>query len=655
MKRRRSVTRMFIVTACFVMGVTTLISCGGGGGGSSATPAVPPAFDVAGTWTITETGTSNSCEEPIDPPYTATITQNGSSVGVQFPSQPERVYNGTMSGDAFTGSGSYPDTGGTTTEIVAVTVWSDTSLSGRSTWSWTDGIQRCGGTTDFAGSRSGSTQTSPPSAPTGLSATATSSMTIALTWTDTSNNETAFMVYRGTSTGAVTTLIGTVVAGVTSYTNTDNTLSPSTTYHYGVTAINAAGESGLSNIASATTLPPPATAPIPPAGLSATATSSTSVALTWTDTSNNETGFRVYRGTSTGAVTTLIATVAAGVTSYTDNTLSPSTTYYYGVTAINAAGESASATDSATTPGGLVGPSLTGPSTATTGLPFGLTWTYTWPPPGPAGATACTGDGYKLDESSTSSTGGFVEIYSSALQSNFEHTSPKTYIISKASPGTYYYRVRAFNCGSFTPYSNVVAVTVASPTNAILSIVNNTQYDVVDLHLNGTQMLTYPEVILPGASRDFTFNSSGSVSIAGGVGFYNPDTTRDPWFTYTGSATVTVGRTTANKFNNPTIGQLLTHFSTAQNWDGAYYDYSSFTLAHTARFRFTSSGGWTFYVDGIQKDSGTVTLVSWPIYTSLVTFKICPTCTNIELSYPFASFSFNNGPPGWTNINYVAQ
>jgi len=82
--------------------------------------------------------------------------------------------------------------------------------------------------------------------------------------------------------------------------------------------------------------------PTAPSGLSATATSSSAISLSWTDNSSNETGFKVYRAG------TLITTTSAGVASYGDTGLSASTTYSYYVKATNANGDSV-ATSTAST------------------------------------------------------------------------------------------------------------------------------------------------------------------------------------------------------------------------------------------------------------------------------------------------------------------
>lgn len=85
--------------------------------------------------------------------------------------------------------------------------------------------------------------------------------------------------------------------------------------------------------------PPPVVAPSAPTSLSAVQASRTSVALTWSDTSNNEDGFRVERSVDGGAFTE-IATLGAGSQSYTVNGVKRNKTYIFRVVAYNAAGPS---------------------------------------------------------------------------------------------------------------------------------------------------------------------------------------------------------------------------------------------------------------------------------------------------------------------------
>src|SRR4029079_12650171 len=76
----------------------------------------------------------------------------------------------------------------------------------------------------------GTGSTPPPTAPSGLSATAVSSSQINLAWTDNSNNEDSFIVARGTTSGGPYTDITTTAANATSFNNTG--LAASTTYYY---------------------------------------------------------------------------------------------------------------------------------------------------------------------------------------------------------------------------------------------------------------------------------------------------------------------------------------------------------------------------------------------------------------------------------------
>ncbi len=183
----------------------------------------------------------------------------------------------------------------------------------------------------------GGTPTNPPAAPSNLVATAASCSQINLTWADNSTDETQFNIERGTD-GVNFSQIATVGANVTSYSNTG--LTASTTYYYRVRAYNSGGYSGYTNTANAATPACPPAPPAAPTNLTGTA-GQTNIALTWTDNSNNEDGFRIYRGTSSTNLT-LRATVGANVTSYNDTGLARRTTYYYKVCAYNANGESCS-------------------------------------------------------------------------------------------------------------------------------------------------------------------------------------------------------------------------------------------------------------------------------------------------------------------------
>lgn len=93
----------------------------------------------------------------------------------------------------------------------------------------------------------------------------------------------------------------------------------------------------------------------PPTALTLLATSvetpapSSSISVSWTDNSDNETGFVLERSTD-GSHFTEIFTTPANAVAYTDAGLVPNTLYYYRIKAVNSAGSSAYATASVTTP-----------------------------------------------------------------------------------------------------------------------------------------------------------------------------------------------------------------------------------------------------------------------------------------------------------------
>jgi chitodextrinase len=154
-----------------------------------------------------------------------------------------------------------------------------------------------------------------PNVPTGLATTSDTATSVGLSWTA-STGAAGYTVYRN----------GTALGTTTSPSYTDSTVSPSTAYQYTVDAFNAAD----THSAQSTALPvtTPAGAPSVPTGLATTSDTASSVGLSWT-ASTGAAGYTVYcNGTALGTTTK---------TSYTDATVSPSTTYRYTVDAFNAA------------------------------------------------------------------------------------------------------------------------------------------------------------------------------------------------------------------------------------------------------------------------------------------------------------------------------
>ena len=186
--------------------------------------------------------------------------------------------------------------------------------------------------------------TTVPSAPTGVSATAQSSSSIRVTWNSVSG-ATSYDVYYEIGSSTTKNFAGNATS--TSYTHTG--LTASTTYYYYIKAKNSAGESGYSSYDYATTQSSGGggSAPGTPTGVNASATSSSSITVSWS-TSSNATGYRIYRSSSSTGTYCEVGT--STTTSYTNTGLSANTTYYYKVAAYNSIGSSSqSSAVSATT------------------------------------------------------------------------------------------------------------------------------------------------------------------------------------------------------------------------------------------------------------------------------------------------------------------
>ena len=182
----------------------------------------------------------------------------------------------------------------------------------------------------------------PPTAPSGLTATAASDTQINLSWTASTDDVgvTGYLIERCQSSGcSVFTQIGSTTTGSTT-TFSDSGLTPSTSYSYQVRATDAAGNySPYSNISTATTALDKA--PTAPSSLTATAASSTQIDLSWTASTDDVgvTGYLIQRclGASCTNFSPLV-TVTGTTTTYSDSGLPPSTSYSYRVRATDAAG-----------------------------------------------------------------------------------------------------------------------------------------------------------------------------------------------------------------------------------------------------------------------------------------------------------------------------
>jgi fibronectin type 3 domain-containing protein len=199
----------------------------------------------------------------------------------------------------------------------------------------------CGGSGGSADSTAAAT--APPTgalmAPASLTATPGNAQA-SLTWSA-SSGAASYAVKRSTTSGGPYTQLATA----TSPSYTDTTVSNGTTYYYVVSAANSGGQSDDSAQASVTPNSTITTPPVP-VGLAETA-GNAQVSLTWS-ASSGATSYHVKRATTSGGPYTQVA--APTSTSYTDTSLTNGTTYYYVVSALGSAGESANSAQVTATP-----------------------------------------------------------------------------------------------------------------------------------------------------------------------------------------------------------------------------------------------------------------------------------------------------------------
>ncbi len=286
-----------------------------------------------------------------------------------------------------------------------------------------------GGVSDYSNETSVATVLSVPG---NLTAKASSSSQITLTWTDKSSTENGFVIERSPVTNSSYAVVATVGANTTSF--TDSGLSESTKYWYRVRAYNSDTSSAYSSERQATTLHD---LPAAPSALAITSLLSTKVTLSWTDNSDNESGFNIQRREGASGTFANIKTTAANTTSYTDHdsTLTDGTSYSYRVCSTNSAGDSAysnivSGTTTLNAPTALTAQAISSSQ-------ISLTWS---------------------DKSATET--GFSIERSPVTQTNYAviatvGTNVTSFTDSDLNGATkYWYRVLAYNDDTMSAYSN---------------------------------------------------------------------------------------------------------------------------------------------------------------------------------------------------------
>ena len=153
------------------------------------------------------------------------------------------------------------------------------------------------------------------------------------------------------------------------------------------------------------------------------------------------TGFNVYRGTTPVGESPL--TSLGAVTSYTDNTASNGTTYFYTVSAVNSAGAGQQSSEVSATP---QAPMVSTPPQSLKATAGNAVVNLSWTAPASNGGSAITG--YNVYRGTSSAGEGFLTSVTSRSLSDTAVTNGTTY----------FYKVTAVNvAGESTPSSEVSA------------------------------------------------------------------------------------------------------------------------------------------------------------------------------------------------------
>ncbi|MBI5657035.1 MAG: DUF2341 domain-containing protein, partial [Geobacter sp.] len=246
---------------------------------------------------------------------------------------------------------------------------------------------------------------------------------------DNTASETGFKIERCTGTGCSDFAEITTVT-VNTITYQDTTVCSSTTYQYRVRAYKTSEwDSGYSGTISRATGTPSA-----PGSLATSGATEVKLTLTWTDTTTDETGFKIERCTGAGCSDFAeITTVSAGIITYNNTGLTPSTTYNYRVMAYKTATCSWNTAYSGTASG----------TTTTVPPPSGLTATPVNTTQVNLGWTDNTGSetGFKVEKCTGAGCSDFAEL--TKLSRNVTSYSDTTV----CNTTDYRYRVKAINEG----------------------------------------------------------------------------------------------------------------------------------------------------------------------------------------------------------------
>ena len=316
--------------------------------------------------------------------------------------------------------------------------------------------------------------TTPPTAPSNLTASATSASRINLAWTASTDDVGVYRYYLERCQGTGCTNFA-QLATVNGTTYANSKLQQATSYNYRVRARDAAGNySGYSNIAGATTRD--TTAPTAPRNLTASAASASQINLAWTASTDNVgvTGYQVQRCQGASCTNFALVTTVTGTT-YNDMGLLAGTSYRYRVRATDASNNlstfSATATATTQTASDTTPPTVPSNLTATavSSGQINLAWT--------ASTDNVGVTGYQIERCQGAGCSTFSQIATTTTTA-YNNTG-------LSASASYSYRVRATDAANnLSPYSGSASATTqtssdptppTAPSNLTATAVSSSQ------------------------------------------------------------------------------------------------------------------------------------------------------------------------------------
>ncbi|MCA1596138.1 MAG: phage tail protein [Chloroflexi bacterium] len=336
----------------------------------------------------------------------------------------------------------------TTITNVTGTSWTDTGLTNGTTYYYV--IQSVSGANTANSAQVSATPAVPSVAPGAPTATATAGdMQVWINITPVSG-ATSYNIYRSTTSAtAGFTQLGSV-SGYSNYLDTG--LTNGMTYWYYAVAVNSVGNSAAGPVVSG--VPGSVVGePAAPTGFAGSSPSAGQVQLAWNAVSG-AVSYSVYRATVNGTGYILVMSNITA-SSYLDQNLTPSTTYYYIVEAVNGAGAHSVKSAQVTVTPEPVPAAPTNLSATSGNASVSLSWT------GSQYAAS-----YQVSRGAT--TGGPYSVVSTGI------TGTSYTDNSVVNGTTYYYVVQAVNPNGTSPNSNEVQVSPApvptAPTNLVATV-----------------------------------------------------------------------------------------------------------------------------------------------------------------------------------------